>query len=77
MSGFIANTTNAYKAQDDKNYFDIKTENLYQIINLLQMITMMKAIAPTNIVPRTPPTIASILVGSFICKTKSNKKKNS
>lgn len=34
---------------------------------------MMKAIAPTNIVPRTPPTIASILVGSFICKTKSNK----
>lgn len=36
------------------------------------MITTMKAIAPTNIVPRTPPTIASILVGFFICKLKSN-----
>lgn len=64
--------TNAYKAQDDNFFFYIKTENLYQIINLLYMITTMKAIAPTNIVPRTPPTIASILVGFFICKSKSN-----
>lgn len=53
-------------------FFYIKTENLYKIINLLYMITTMKAIAPTNIVPRTPPTIASILVRFFICKLKSN-----
>lgn len=40
--------------------------------NLLYIITMMKINAPINIVPRTPPTIASMFVGNvtYIYKNK-------